>query len=321
MVYEDAKVVERSDLIVVGAVKNGSMVIVPHSHENEGRSWETHAILLVHDVLKGQCHERELPIVMSYGLDVVVDGRWGIGGDQEKPPSLPATRASLPLADTGGHTGGPRLLVEDIGRDTLWFLRRDGSVRGGDALGITDPEDVQPLRLKNYFECYLSADPEAGVRAALQRQPEIAARAVRYLQHRQIGRILREKSPAVRVERLLPYWRAGSTWGVDSEARDGIIAAGAIAGPYLTALYDQSWNGKREGVIQMWGAIRYKECVPKLIEVLQQQDRFWAVQKSRPGGRTRRWTRARRSCAAMIMAWSIPRCVRWGRSPIPAPAR
>ena len=39
--YEDAQVVERSDLIIVASIKDGSVIIVPHlrKHPDDGRSW------------------------------------------------------------------------------------------------------------------------------------------------------------------------------------------------------------------------------------------------------------------------------------------
>ncbi len=68
--YEDEEIVKRSDLIVVGAIKDGTVVVVPHAPDQGGvRSWATRATLRVREVVKGQCEEKELPIVVRYGLN------------------------------------------------------------------------------------------------------------------------------------------------------------------------------------------------------------------------------------------------------------
>lgn len=288
MIYEDAQVVARSELIVVGAIKSDSVVVVPHLPQHpdpdEGHSWETHAILLVHDVIKGRCSEKQLPIIIRYGLDVSIDGSGVNHGELKETTRLPAPRKSMVLFDFGSHDPAP-ILKEDLRNDNLWFLRHDGEMASSNdrSFGIEDPEDVQPLRLKDYFKCYLAADPEPGVRRALQRQPGIAARALRYLQHRQVQRILKGKDPAIRVEQLLPYYQIRAAWGGHYEAREGIIAAGSIAGPYLTALYQHSWGDAQADIIRMWGQIRYEGCVPTLIELLKREDQFWAKQKLETG--------------------------------------
>jgi hypothetical protein len=67
--YEDATVVERSELIVVAHLKEGSIQHVPHKRKpDEGASWEHHAILVITKVLKGKCDTAEIPIVIHYGL-------------------------------------------------------------------------------------------------------------------------------------------------------------------------------------------------------------------------------------------------------------
>lgn len=61
--YEDATVVDRSELIVVAHIKPGSTEYVPHKKQpDEGASWEYHATLVVSEVLKGKCDDKEIPI-------------------------------------------------------------------------------------------------------------------------------------------------------------------------------------------------------------------------------------------------------------------
>lgn len=285
MRYEDAQVVERSELIVVGAIKDGSVVVVPHPREvHRGLSWETHATLLVGEVVKGECREKELPIVIRYGLDVGIDDLPMVRGSAEGPTTLPVPKKGMSIHDTADFGGGSPL-VEDARKEHLWFLRHGGERAQPDdkAYGIVDPEDVQPLSLRQYLESYMAAEPEPAVRAALQKQPEISARAVRYLQHREVQRILKEKDPAVRVERLLPYYRSRAEWGYREEARDGIVSAGEVAGPYLMGIYQETSGERHEDIIRLWGEIRYRACVPELVELLKRQDQYWAAQDLRPG--------------------------------------
>jgi hypothetical protein len=68
-VYEDADVVARSQLIVVGHLQRGSIVYVPHRRRpHRGHSWEHHAALVVRRVLKGKgkLARRELPLIIHY---------------------------------------------------------------------------------------------------------------------------------------------------------------------------------------------------------------------------------------------------------------
>jgi hypothetical protein len=275
--YEDAQIVERSDLIVIASIKEGSVIVVPHPRQgDEGRSWETHATLLIHEVIKGECKEKELPIVIQYGLDVSVDAEPLDGGSVEKPTTLPIPKKSMQIVDTGDSDFGGPPVADDARKDHVWLLRtqpHDGTRY------IADPEDVQPLALAAYLASYLKADPEPDVRAAMQSNPEIAARALRYLQHRQVERILKEPDQAIRVERLLPYYQSHLNWGLRDEAREGIVAAGKVAGPYLMALYQRPSRDAGADIIRLMGEIRYQGSAKMLIDILTRQDRFWAGQK------------------------------------------
>src|SRR5687767_1839303 len=74
---EDQEVVRRAEVIVVGRLEDGSVQFVPHAtREHEGRSWEHHATLVVSEVLKGTLAPGKTTVVIHYGLDVLVDGRF-----------------------------------------------------------------------------------------------------------------------------------------------------------------------------------------------------------------------------------------------------
>ena len=196
---------------------------------------------------------------------------------------------AVAIWDEGGSEHGRDPMVTDAQKDNLWFLRRlsgeYGEKTGTGDLGIADPEDLQPIKLKDYFNCYLSKDPASAVRGQLQKQPEVAARATRYLDHLAVAEILKEPDAAVRVERLLPYYQSRITWGFRNEARDGIVAAGGtVAGPYLMGIYQESWDPNvRQEIIRMWADMRYAGCVDLLISLLETDDQFWAKQDLKPG--------------------------------------
>jgi hypothetical protein len=123
--YEDATVVERSELIVVAHIKEGSIMYVPHDKKSwEGASWEHHATLVIREVLKGKCADKEIPIIIHYGLDPVVEGYVkrdaftinNRGSKNDYPKGI------IQIRDTGGNKGFE--LVKDARNDNLWFLRK-----------------------------------------------------------------------------------------------------------------------------------------------------------------------------------------------------
>lgn len=269
--YEDATLVERTELLVVAHLKPDSIKKVPHDRKpGEGASWEHHATLVITDVLKGKCDKREIPVILHYGLTPVVQ-------DHKNDP----TRQAVVIHDTGGKG---RLLVNDARDDNLWFLRRRGGIYGREPgtgnYGVVDPEDVQPLTLKRYFLCYLATDPASAVKDYVRKNPDTAARATRYLDHLKIQAILVLKDPAQRYERLLPYFLGQVTWNMKSEAREGIIACGPVAGERLKALFGNPAHQRfRQQVIRMWRDMGYRPAAPLLVDLLRRHDQFWARQR------------------------------------------
>jgi hypothetical protein len=269
--YEDEVVIQRSDLIVVAAVKEGSVKWVPHADTGGGSSSEHHILLKVSLTLKGQS-AAELSVTLDYGLTPTTRTAPG-----RKPTTLPETQLPLMILDVGG---GFHLVLADALRENIWLLRIDKDAR----CHVTDPEDLQPLALKDYLACYLAQDPETAVRAQVQRQPEIAARATRYLAHREIQRIRKEPDATVRAQRLLPYFMAGYVWGGRPEAGDALADCGASAGPYLMGAYQlRPEEPFPENIIELWGKIKYIGAVDVLIGVLDDGDRFWSAQDLKPG--------------------------------------
>jgi hypothetical protein len=285
--YEDDELVARSELIVVGGIKDGSLQFMPQWHKpGEAIWWEHRAMLTVHRVLKGKTDQQEIPIVIHYGLEPKVGDQRLHDGDKAKP--APPTGA-IAIYDSGNSVISLRPLVPDARADNIWFLRRLGGYLGREKkldadLGILDPEDLQPLAMEDYIRCYLSDDPEAAVRKHLAVQPAVAARAVHYLQRREVQRILQIADPAERVERLLPYFDNRAAWRAGEEAGRGIIATGSVAGPYLLGLYLSNADpNARQAIVHAWAAMRWSGCVDLLIEQLKDDDKLWSREKLEPG--------------------------------------
>jgi hypothetical protein len=284
--YEDATIVERSELIVVGHLDVSSIEYVPHSVEpSGGRSWEHHAKLVITEVIKGTCEANEIPIIIHYGLTPLVGGyvkRDGFMIDRRFGRTDCPTN-KVEIIDTGNSVIGHEPIVEVAGQDNLWFLRRRGGVYGREPsagnLGIVDPEDLQPLKLREYFLCYLSDHPEQAVREYVAGHPELAGRAQRYFDHLDLQRILKTPDPGARFDGLLPYYLKGQTWDNKAEARIGIVSCGRVAGEKLLSLFrDPSHKDRRQDIILLWRDVNYTSAAPLLISLLEESDRFWAQQ-------------------------------------------
>ena len=289
--YEDTTVVERSELIVVAHLKEGSIQYVPHEKPpGAGASWEHHATLLITDVLKGKSDEREIPIIIHYGLTPLV------GGHVKRDNFMMDLRMFkddypkdiIEVLDTGNSIQSLRPLVEDARQDNVWFLRKRSGLYGREPgtgkYGIVDREDLQPLRWKDYFLAYMADDPETAVKECAKKNPGFAIRAQRYFDHLEVQRALKTHDPEKRCNRLLPFFLNGATWNMQWEARNGICLCGNIAGQKLREVFDDPHRtGFRTVIILMWRDIGYREAVPLLIDLLKKHDEFWAQQDLQKG--------------------------------------
>lgn len=282
--YEDAQVAERSELIVVGQLKRGTIKYVPHERKRpDAASWEHHATLVISEVLKGTVKQREIPLVIHYGLDLFAKG-------SIKMPDRPGLRNDLAegairIVDTGSNTG---TRIKDAATDNLWFLRRRsgllGRKPGTGNFGIVNPEDIQPLALKTYFLLYLSDDPEKAITEYVEGNPGTRKSAERYLEHCEVQRILKIADPRARMEKLFPYFRRGFRFGLGREVSDGVVGCGAAAASYLRPLFDDpEYADIRQKIMWVWRETEYADAVPILIKVLKKQDAFWAALEIKEG--------------------------------------
>jgi hypothetical protein len=290
--FEDAQVVARSELIVVGRLKTDSVKYVAHKalSPGEGRSWEHHATLVVTEVIKGDGKPGDLPVVIHYGIDPVVGGllqRDGHtvntrGNRRDYPPGR------IELMDTGNSAVSFAPLVEDAAEDNLWFLRRGVGERTSEVkpgvFGIIDPEDVQPLALREYFDRYRSPDPEAAIRQYVERTPDARESAKRYVDHLDVSRIAALPDVKDRVQRLAPLFLRDLRWGLEPEAEHAFVKCGTAAGDKLLEVFDRPEQPRaRYRIIKVWGQLRYRRATPVLVELLDRHDKYWAVQNLKKG--------------------------------------
>lgn len=279
MQYEDWEVVERSELIVVGHLKRDSIQRVPHKKKpGEGQSWEHHATLAVTKVLKGKTKEKQLPIIIHYGLDPrskrvdLFPNRPGAKkGRLNAVLSFLFSRPIVEIHDTGNSSWSPAPVIEDATDDNLWFLRRRsglyGEKPGAGKFGIVDPEDVQSITLKDYVLAYLSDDPETAVRQYVKENPSIGDRAVRYLTHCEIQHILKIEDLNVRAEKLVAVLVRRFDLARMRPERE-ITACGTAAGPHLMRLLKNAKLARmRPLVVNLLGEIRYEPAAEFLLGV------------------------------------------------------
>ena len=290
-VYEDATVVERSELIVIGHIKEGSIEYVRNKNDKgEMTTWEYHVTLIIKEILKGNYNAKEIPIVIHYGLTPVT------GGYEERENFIISPRGGrtdypkdiIEIFDTGNSAHGGPSLVRDAREDNIWFLRKRsgpyGREPGTGKFGIVDPQNIQPIEWKDYFLSYMTDNPEISVKEWAKQYPDKAYRAQNYLDHLEIQRICKIENPTDRFEKLLPYYLKHTTWNMQSEAKEGILSCEKITGDYFIKVFDDpAYKNFRDDIILIWRDTKYRECIPFLIELLKQHDKFWAKQKLEEG--------------------------------------
>jgi hypothetical protein len=148
--YSDAEVVARAELIVIARVKEGSIKKVVHKDVG---SYEHHAILLVTRVIKGVFNETELPITIHYEL-LPVSARYV--KDMNTKPTSPEEPGEATRIFEDNPSMGYFRPTDDVHKDQIWLLHREGYDSQTKTLGVLNPEDIQPItkesRLKRLLQ-------------------------------------------------------------------------------------------------------------------------------------------------------------------------
>jgi len=157
--YTDTQVVQRAETIVIGHIKSGSIEVTQYPGDYISR-----AILIVTTVIKGDTKNREIPIILNYGLlpvpDRLKDKVDGVDDILKKLPQALNEKGPVLLFEDNPSEGCTKI-SDDILQDQIWLLRQgkrdvsqvpsssgligsfqDVTVSG---LGVWDPQDVQPL--------------------------------------------------------------------------------------------------------------------------------------------------------------------------------
>lgn len=306
--YEDATVVDRSDLIVVGHLKENSIGYLAHPNtaaedqilmgysQQSGISnaapyplrWEHPAILVISEVIKGKSTNHEIPIIIGQGLDVVYgrDAR-----DDEMEGFNPASRKDYPknfvrlFEKQYSSMIWPDLpVVDDARKDYVWFLSRGGgagTMGDTNALGVMCRQDIQPEAMKGYFEAYLSDHREEAVKAYADEHPEVAFRAQRWLDRlattREWEGVKAIKDPQAKARAMATYMRettapkgAGMLY---TELREEVPKLGADAVPELIEVLRAGMTNGEDlnlPVLILYGIGKpAAPAVPVLCELLQ----------------------------------------------------
>ncbi len=290
--YSDPEVVQRAELIVVAHIKEGSIVYVPHVvKDGGGMSWEHHGTLLVAETIKGTPSEQEVPIIFHYGLDpLLADGRRD--ADPRRPPRIPNQAAVDPnspiiVYDVGGRDGP---VSGDIRQDQIWFLRAheskdrpDDGRDSTDTLGLWDPQDVQPLELKPYFQAFLTDHPETKLKEYAIGHTPLAVRSQVYLDHLQIEAILKEPDINKRADMLLPLCLYTDERAEGPTQREAMFqmwqSCGHIGVSKLVLIFDApKYVAMQCSIMYEWANAQYHEAIPLLMAMLGKENKFWAGQ-------------------------------------------
>jgi hypothetical protein len=252
----DGELVHRSNLIVIGRLQGDSVQKIRHPG---GVGHEYHAMLIVKETLKGDSQDRKMTLMIRHGLRVdVKEGKVEIWNNAGPIHPFP--------------------LVADAGQDQIWFLRKlqsgDGQPDAPWMWGVYGSHEVQNVELLEYFKILLGPKPEPKVRDYLMSHPQLAVRAVEYLESRELKRILAEPDPAIRYQKLLPYFLRAAHYATSEATRRALIDGGPESGPYLMAAFDNLQHRRQRGeIIRILGRTGYAGCADLLVRLLDENHR------------------------------------------------
>ena len=207
-VLADDKLVEASELIVIARLKEDSIRLVRHLPENGGRgsSWHTEVVIEVKDVLKGKTEKGELPVTIHYGLDLAVGGKTASESSFQLGEMYRTGGQEVTLWDFGGVVYP---VCRDIRQKHVWFLRpkflNASEGTGAKALGISEPQEIEPAAVQPYIQALLQTPSEPALRKLAQDNTEAGTRAGDFLGLRELEGIDAEKDAAKRFALLVPW--------------------------------------------------------------------------------------------------------------------
>lgn len=280
----DSDLVQHSNLIVVAHVKPGSIVYIPHLADG-AMGWKHTAVLILGEVIKGKCDLKELPVVFHYGMDPIAVGAKGDFQGLSKGKSDP--NSQIMMGYQGGRYGR---LPGDLRKDHIWFLsyppkpiHPSDSHEDLDILGVSEPEELQPVELKPYFEAFLQAHPEDVLKLYASGDSPLAFRSQTYLNHLAILQILREPDVHKRARLLLPYFLFTNDKHVPADNGEAALqlweSCGQTGAAFLLPYFnDPKYEAMQTAIMSLWTNAQYHGCIPMLCELLEKETQFWQHQ-------------------------------------------
>ncbi len=169
-----------------------------------------HAVLAVREVLKGKLKEKEIPILIRRDLRVTVGRKYGNSSQSASKSGVeePVPKDLIQILKLYGPMA--YLSVEDASKDHIWMVRHlwdEGGKREGEGTyGVRDPEDIQSLELKEYFQAYFSDNPEAEVWRYIVENPEFTERALNGLSNEKLSVLYNRPDPPHFQEQVVQIW-------------------------------------------------------------------------------------------------------------------
>jgi hypothetical protein len=277
----DPDLVQHSDLIVVARVKPGSIVFIPVVVDG-GTIWKHTAVLIVGQVIKGKCDIPLLPVIFHYGMDPLVIGENGRFQGVSKGISNPNSQIVM------GYQGGVYGTVPgDLRKDHIWFLsyhRTPGylndSPKDPNILGVSEPDELQPVELKPYFEALLTPHPEDVLKQYASDNSSLAFRSKTYLNHLAIEQILKEPDVQKRADLLLPYFLFTDDKQRPPDQAEAAMQLWESCGQTGSALLlpifnDPKYRAMQTDITTLWSNAQYHGGIPLLVDMLDKETQFW----------------------------------------------
>jgi len=260
-----ASLVDDAEVIAAGHIV-GTPIYVAHKRPpDEGRSWEFRARLAIDEVLKGKCPDKEISVILQYGLS---PSEYTQDGKPVQQKWL-GDRPGLTIHDTGETFDG-RPILTDARAPAVWLLSHypDRFARKGgptEDFSVRDPEHMQPIGMLPFFRSILKPEPIAMQLAFLHDPaPENRLKVLQYF----IAR--RETTAFPAVADLL----TDPDTYVRRLAIEGCVPLGGTAAiPHLRSVLDTGDRGAFWATAHALAQLHDVGSVPRLTQVLAADSR------------------------------------------------
>ncbi len=251
----DGDLVQESELIVIAHAKDDSI---------------EHPLLVITETLKGNSPTKEIPLLLrDPGVFMRVAKGW-------------QANSGLTVWELGSME---HPICGDLSQDQIWFLRSNPNAAPTDPNGklprVMEPGDIQPVELKPYYLTLLSPDPKKALQNLASTNPKLVERAQGSLDYIDVKRIEKIADLEKRIDLLMPYFLAkdGDPGGMRNEVVSQIEACGALGAKKEVPVFFEIKPAWRQILtMDFWASSNYKDAIPTVIRLLDQEEQFWAKQ-------------------------------------------